>query len=97
VVFLIPYALFLALATRRGRAGVAGVAIITLQSLISELSLIPDWSSAQAALAQDIGVLPVICVGTIVTMNLVMITCGTLELVRSWRGRRRGAVAVPAV
>jgi len=92
-VFMIVYLVFLLLATRRGWVGVVGSVVITLQTLVSGLSLISDWGAMQRALEQHLTVLTGLAVGICLLAMPIIVISGTATLVFQWRGRSRIAIS----
>jgi hypothetical protein len=97
LVFMAPYVLFLALATRKRWVGAAGTAIVMALSLISNLSAMPDWAGTQeATMGRHILVLPAAIAVTVLILNGIVCALGGAALYQSWRARRGGVVAAPA-
>jgi len=92
-VFMIVYIVFFLLATRRGWVGIVGSVVITLQTLVSGLSLISDWGAMQRALEQHLTVLMGLAVGIFFLAMPLIVISGMATLVLQWRGRSRVATS----
>jgi len=97
-VFMVPYMLFLLLAFRRRWVGTVGVVGVTLQTLISGLSWIPDHGLVQQVLAQHLNFWTGLTVALLVLATPTTVVLGILTLVQQRKAHRsapRSSEALP--
>jgi hypothetical protein len=85
--FLILYLAFLAFSARPRWPGVLCTVAVMLMSAMSDLSAPGDWHSTADAFNQHFNVLAVAAVIVLLTLNVVMVGLGGLDLWTRARGR----------
>lgn len=91
-VFMIPYVIFLVLATRHRWMGVIGVAGVTLLTLISGMASLADRDMVQRALAQQPAILTGMTLMALFITIPTIVILGILTLIWQWRLRTRPAL-----
>lgn len=94
LVFMVPYVLFLLLAFFQRWVGMAGVVGVTLLTLISGLSWIPDHGMVQRVLEQHLKLWTGLTVALLALATPAIVVLGILSLLRQ-QGAKQSAVVAP--
>ena len=90
--FMVLYVILLVLATRQRWIGILGTAGVTLLTLMSGLSLIPDHGMVLRVIAHHLTILTGLAVAVLVVMIPTVVVLGTATLVLQGRVRMRAAI-----
>jgi hypothetical protein len=92
--FMVLYVILLVLATRQRWIGILGIAGVTLLTLMSGLSLIPDHGMVLRVIAYHLTILTGLAVAVLVVTTPTVVILGIATLIVQGRARMR--VAIPS-
>jgi len=87
--FLVPYVIFLLLATRQRWIGIIGTVGVSLLTLISALSWTTDWVMVQRVIEHHLTILTGLTLGVLVVNYPTIIILGIVTLVQQGRMRQK--------